>query len=317
MNDKEQVLTSILQLSDDKYFQFNDDLKAELTDKVSEVLYPPEQADEVERSPYILILSSPRQIDLNKQDGVPLIYMESYNAYRNWLVNKKNNLNFYIKNKQTGELQSVNQHEPERRMPVFPASAKGDKPGVLEGAIATVAVDMKNIASEPSIEFTNGDWFFTGINYDYVSNSVLTKIVDEEGLQSAEHCALTVPDYVKSFTPPHPLEEDRVIIKKHASDKRALLRVGLQLTSAEHLLMTDNNEPVLPANLIVLQLDEKPTIMPMPVPVTTFNNNETPLYSAVFELDLSTVINVPFVGEEMLLYIEAGEKYVGPIVYKK
>lgn len=159
----QQIVTSILNFSDE---QFHDNIQELILERESLLL---------DENYFGIALNAPAQVDINSHKELPLIMAARFDGKRDWDYNLADKCILVGINLQDSSVHYehlfISQKEKESRhgsaiIQNDPRPPESD----LDGEAAQlIKLNIRNILN---ISWETGAWFFSAINYDWVSNSV-------------------------------------------------------------------------------------------------------------------------------------------------
>ena len=185
MQENHEIAVNLLQFSDQDYFAFSGDKRKVILDKLL-VMNQYQGA----------LLGSPAQIDIEKQERLPLLWATRTSNLRSWQVVTLRNSSLVVVDLFTGKVTLQNaffgpkkidyQHEPK--------SAEGSLDDVLAPKGATADCEVLDVRAIANIPWHAGRYAISLLMYDWLSNTVTVELQQNGKLLSAEQeQALQIP----------------------------------------------------------------------------------------------------------------------------
>jgi hypothetical protein len=174
MASKEEIVASILNLSEDEFFNAD---RAVLEPRESELL---------DMDFFGLAVNGPRKIPTDRQDRLPLIMAAGFTGERDWDIPLADNCLLVGTNLQDGTVHFgsalVTEKEQVARG-IREKPPRGPKPsGLALGAAQLTAVDVRG---RLPVTWNTGTWALGVISYDWPSNTVVVELEGDEAPKPA------------------------------------------------------------------------------------------------------------------------------------
>jgi hypothetical protein len=314
MTSKEvRAAQQLLELPAAEYYSFDEDKELELLKALGALTPGDELPGQNGSAPSpVLALGAPGRVDLDKGAVVPLLVGYQQTGLRAWEVNYETNLHLFVKELATGELRIAQPFMDMRRGQLYQRSGAGDPPDDLNARTVHSAVTRIDLRKKMEGGLKPGRYRITAAAYDLLSNSVAMHL--ESASQAEPAFAGKFPQaYVKpSLIKTSPLKTSIEVPAKATMGRPAFLEVAIQVGKADGVHTADSGESYWTCHLILIRLDERPTIVPVTVPVQAVAAPDgQPAYNAAFQIDLNAVIQSKTAGTYQI-YMDMGSDVLGP-----
>lgn len=303
---------SLLKLPSADYASFGEEQQLDLQEKLAGLARASATAD---RNVNIFALGAPAEANLDQNLKVPVLVGSSRTTLRNWQVNFKTNLNLFVRNLASGELRVVQPLVNVRRGIKPRPSGQGTPPKESEATNRTSSV------THVELERLNpGLHVVTALSQEVRSNTVMINV--KGAIAAVRDEGRTVPPYIQhtmmqSADLPTRIEPRNAV----AGSVPGLLGIAIQVRASDGVIKTSAEQSVWQSNLILVQIDETPIIIPIYVPVQEVTASDgKPAFNAVFAIDLSKTrnsLNSSSFGGSYQIYLDMGQTFLGPFPFRK
>ena len=326
MQDNPHAADQILSLSREAYFDLDVDSEQRMLEEI------------VKAGAAGIRIGALSEIDPTADSELPVLYLRHTTGLRDWQVEFERNSQLVAVDLSSGEVRNNWAFPTPKRFSLsqLDSSREGDAPtGIAAGATNTriYHLDARNILN---LDWDSGQWALTMVNYDWRSNTVLTRLSSDDA-DDGEHMSGTSLAEARSLVellgaagisrfekkPESPaLDDEGAVLAGPAqvdpSDTSALLRGSLRTHLPSSAIVDavdgagDGGIPaaVLSAALLVIKRDElRASRIDLAIPVFSAEPLKTgDVVDAWFELDLAdTDLLATVAAGETMLYLVAGE----------
>jgi hypothetical protein len=201
-------------------------------------------------------------------------------------------------------------HQTRRGGPTL-RSGQGVPPAPLDARAVDSAVHWVDLSNSLGGTLHAGVYTVTAIAGGLKSNHVVIRVSGGTTPPKAADPSRTPSlDYWLSG-------DERLSRQVHVPERAARgeplpLRVALQVTELDGVRVEASPYPLWPCNLVLVELDERPLVAPLWVPVQPVEaGGGQARFNAIFEIDLTAVFGRALEGT-YLLYLDAGKEFAGP-----
>ncbi|MCY2987098.1 MAG: hypothetical protein NTY19_04420 [Planctomycetota bacterium] len=283
------------------YFKFTDDRQRDLQNLLSGLFL-----DEPDTPSPLLALSAPARVDLDEQTNIPVLVASIASGLRSWQVNFTTNLHVFVRDSSSGKLRVAEPLVNMRRGKVPLLSGKGDPPDKLDAISWSAGVNWFDLQAKVPQTYAKGQIAVTAVAHDVRSNSVVMEL---DSAKSPPDVPLPAPQpYVRPVVDKSPISTAQVALTG------ALIRISAPIpgNSVRDLA---SEHPLCSLNVVLIQLDEKPVIIPVTTPAQRRPDADgKQVWRAAFEVDLPAAAETQLAGEYQV-YVDLGDELIGPYLF--
>lgn len=305
----------LLQLSDEEYYSLTDEQVFNLQDSLDAIMQgdgPDDPDTPPVMPPPLVAIGAPTQARLKQDEPVPVLFAAFETGLRAWQVNFDSNLLFLVKNHATGRLIFSTPFISYRRGQQPLLSGAGTPPDEVNATSTTALVTTIDLLDKMAGQLTPGILSVTAVAYDVRSNTVEIELLGDGRPDSPE---LQTSAFVR-----HELDSTRRIdtelkVPVSGSARHGIrLRVATQTKGRKGIVRTADDVPFLPCHLVLVRLDEYPSIIPASVPAQKAEtaSSEEPAYNALFTVLLGGDGH-PISPGKYQVYFDLGPDLLGPL----
>jgi hypothetical protein len=246
---------------------------------------------------------------------VPVLIGTVQSGQRRWQVNPLTNVYLWVRDLESGALQVSTPLLKERRGEKQAPSGKGVPPDELNAATTITAVDLVDLRQQmESLE--PGRHVVTAVDYDLRSSTVALRLTS--GTPRPEPAWAAAHAYVESEADMREEVPEVVRIPATAPASGPIeAQVEMQVGLGSGVLRSPVDGPDAQwhwvCHFVLLQLDERPVIVAARAAVQPIGDPVRPTrFNAVFTVDLHAGARSPLGAGAALVYLEAGDRVLGP-----
>ena len=308
MTTQSDPVTELLHLPDAEYFTVSEARLLALQEALSQAVEG--SAPDPSALPPRLALGAPTRVSLTEQAKVPVLLGSFQTGLRAWQVNFRPNLWVLAKHHASGELVTATPLVSTRRAREPRGSGAGTPPDELNATATRSGVEALDLRERLGDWLRPGTLSVTAIAYDIRTNTVELEL---SGDAPPVHPPAKPSPFVRNELDKRPILPLEIDVPASGSARAGIkVRVAVQTTREDAIVRTEFNQPLLSGNVILVQLDEKPVVVPAFVPVQPVEDGEgKPAYNALFIVDLGAEGH-PIAAGEHRLYLDLGGELHGP-----
>jgi hypothetical protein len=172
MDKKSELADKFLALPEERYFDYDSELEESLTERLAD-----------EDSFYGLLLGAPPRIDLARRKELPLLLLARTSGQRDWEVRFTRNATLIAVDLDEGTIRRRHAFQSsKRRTPAqTPGSMQGPPPNGDEARSVSSYAELLGARSLLGLPWHAARYALTVIDYDWVSNTVVTRLEVREG----------------------------------------------------------------------------------------------------------------------------------------
>lgn len=320
MSQAQRQAVQLLTLPDEDYFAFDQARHRAVQSELSNLFGigpgPASTASLAERLAFVA-LGAPRQIDSSRHGEFPILIALRYSGQREWESHYQQNMWLVATDLNNGATQIGQLFRSDKRQRTPPPSMTGAPPDPMNARAVHTSVERIDLRRVFVRDWRPGRIAVTVIYYDWKSNTAVVEVQAED--RGVNPLPVGRPSSFLTSIDPSTLLSARVdavaFVLQASVGGSALVSLAFDLPRADQLVLLDgeNNSPVLKANLLLLQLDDKWPVqfeLTAPVAVYAAASGEARLRGAV-RFDLRTAAERPLAGQ-YLAYLLAGDRVLGP-----
>ena len=288
------------------YFSFDEEREFQLQDALADLASETEADDQPPTA--FLALAAPEEVHLESHATTPLLVASVQSGLRDWQVNRQTNLYLFVRNLATGTVQAARPLVDMRRNKHYLLSGKGEPPNALNATSWTTMVTLVDLRKKVETPLTPGRYSVTAVTHDLRSNTTRIRITGDAQAAEPEPPGVRQQTYVQSaLDAAEPLADGVRLLQ--AADAGAALQVAAQIKSTAP--ETEADPPLWSFNILLLQLDQKPVIIPVTVPVQKLaDQSGGSILKAAFRIDLTEA--APELSGDYQTYLDMGIGFQGP-----
>ncbi|MCX4240508.1 hypothetical protein [Paraliomyxa miuraensis] len=309
MTTESDPLIKLLHLSDAEHFTVTEERLLELQGSLSDAVEA--GAPDPAALPPRLALGAPAQVDLRAQATVPLLLGSFQSGLRAWQVNFEPNLLVFVKDHASGELAFAKPLISLRRGPRPLPSAAGDPPDEINATATYAGVKSIDLAQKLETPLRPGRISVTAVAYDVRSNTVGLELQGDA--PRPKSFATKSPHVRHELDERSPLAPELDVPGTGSVREGLKIRVAIQTSDEAAIVRTEFNQPMLSGHVILVRLDERPTIVPTFVPVQPVRSGDAePAYNALYIADFGGADGHPIETGKYQVYVDVGVELRGP-----
>jgi hypothetical protein len=260
--------------------------------------------------PPLLVIGAPREIPATSSQ-LPVLVGSARSKLREWQVNSRLNLHLLVRDQSTGELVVVEPYNDTRRGEAPARSAFGTPPDAVIAGSRSSTVAVMDLNTRGNRKFGPGELVVTAVLYDLRSNSVGVSFPGAAAPIASE--PPKPQPYVVTGEKAGPGTPGGIDLPMEVSvHDPILLRMNRNVGAEDGVLGVDSSRPVWPCNVLMVQLDSDPIVVPAFVPVERIVSEPgTSRFTADFNIDLYSAVRQSLSGLYNV-YVDTGQELLGP-----
>ncbi len=261
MNENQQKISQVLNLSDHEYFGVTGDTKQKLELAIANALSAGSIFSNTSPST-TYTLAMPDVIDSEKYGEVPMLFASQETGLRRWEVSRALNLQMVLVDRQSGEVRTERfADDPPGKRLVVPAPSQSDpKPSDSDQRAVITGILPINLKQYFNIADRDNQYSVTVIMYDSTSNTESFTIASANKTTEKPEALPTVSAFLQNAKTSSTKNTDPISLSFNTKDGENVTVASCQVSipkSEATLLKGQNDTSILPASLLLIKIDEE------------------------------------------------------------